>query len=86
MIEPLVLEDCEQAGCDHERRRGAGADLPSVDMSTESDLLGPTRAPLEPAGALPLARAVTSHWLGRLLKDLSGKGWGRDLLAGSRCP
>ena len=41
VIEPLVREDFEQAGCDHERRRSAGADLPSVDMSTESDVLGP---------------------------------------------
>ena len=45
MIEPLALEDCEQAGCAHERRRTAFADQPAVDVPTESDLLGPAGAP-----------------------------------------
>ena len=55
VIEPLVLEDCEQAGCDHQRRRSAGADLPSVDMSTESDVLGP--------GVSRLNRNASYPWL-----------------------
>ena len=80
MIESLALEDCEQAGRDHEPRRSAGADLPSVDRSTECGLLGPARAPPESEHVLPLALALTRHWLGRLLKNLSGNGCGRGLL------
>ena len=49
-------------------------------------MLGPTRDALESERALPLAPALTRHWLGRLLKNLSGKGCGRDLLAGSLRP
>ena len=48
--------------------------------STESDLLGPTRAPPESECVLPLALALTRHWLGRLLQNVSGNGCGRGLL------
>jgi len=38
---------------------GAVADLPSEDVPTESDLLGPTRSVLESECVLPLALGVT---------------------------
>ena len=49
-----------------------------MDGPRESDLVGPTRAALASECVLPLALAVTSHRLGRLLENLSDKGFGRD--------
>ena len=78
MIELLALEDGKEEGCDHEPRRGTVAGLPAMDGPRESDPLGPTRAALASECVLPLALALTSHRLGRLLENLSDKGFGRD--------
>ena len=80
VIGSLVLEDGEEEGRDYETRSTAVDDHPAEEVPTESDPLGPMRAPIKSACVLPIARAVTNHRLWRLLKDVSGKGCGCNLL------
>jgi len=45
VIELLVLKDCKEKGRAHQPRCSAFADHSAVDVPTEGDLPGPSRAP-----------------------------------------